>query len=232
MQRKEADVVVRLIKEEDMTETIMPYTETDYSIFYKAGEFQLSPTYFIDGLSTELWIFIWSYFLLFFLGLLISVKVYRRFLGVPQMTVSDVAMFEMNFVTNQSHELPTKEHEKFLSWKIQMICQSVFNIIIACAFSAFILTLLSIQTSNVSFKSLEDFSNRRTHMICGPNTYSTYGYFETVSANGSISKLKTEFVGIFNDIQQCARPIFKRTDELLCKSGNLALIVPVNKFIE
>ena len=223
---KDYDISLLIIGPNEPTWVTLPFTTYEYSIFYKAGEFNLSPTYFIDGLSTQLWIFIWSFFFLFFLGLLVSVKIYRKYLGLREVSVGDIAMYEMNFVANQSHKLPTNKQEKFLSWRIQMICQSAFNIIIACAFSTFISALLSIKTAEDPFRSLNDFSVRRTHIICD------YPLGPTRHALMRNNQLKPEFKGIYKNDDTCLELFRARSDEFLCKMENFAIVSSPFQFEE
>lgn len=209
--------------------TTLPFTSQEYSIFYRAGDFALSPTYFIDGLSTELWIFIWSFFLVFFLGLLTSVKMYSKYFSHRRISAGDVAMYEMNFVTNQSHVMASSDHENFLSWRIQMICHSVFNIIMACAFSAFILALLSIKTTEDNFNSIEDFSSKRTHMICDFLFSSPSEKFINVHTD---RRVKTEFQGIYNG-EGCQKILLEKTDQSICEANRtIAFVTSAELFRE
>lgn len=229
VQMRHSDLLLFLMAPRRESDTILPFTTTEFSIFYKAGEFHLSPTYFIDGLSTELWIFIWSFFFMFFLGLLVSVKVYRRFFRIDAMTVSDMAMFEMSFVATQTHALPTNEQERFLSWKIQMICQSIFHIVIACAFSAFILALLSIKTTEESFYSLDDFAVKRTHVICNYPGLDTEKYFSHYEGENLVPNEK--FKGIYNE-DVCILVLTRQNDAAICAHENVALVFPTWQFKE
>ena len=230
---KQADVCLSSVTPATPNFVLLPFIYFDFSIFYKAGEFHLSPTYFIDGLSTQMWIFIWSFFVLFSFGLLISVKTYQKFFKYRSVSISDVVMYEMNFVSNQSHVLPTNDYEKFLSWRIQMICQSVFNIIIACAFSTFILALLSIKTTDKQFHSLDDFVTKRTHVICNDPTGGTMDFFTNlkVSFGNLYYEVKPEFKGILNE-KACGKLLNETNDELLCKLDNLALVASPDEFLE
>lgn len=229
VEAKQADILLLSLSPMEPQTSLMPHTSADYSIFYKAGEFNLNPTYFIDGMTTELWIYIWSFFFFFFLGLLVSVKVYRKFYHIHNITVSDTAMFQMNFILNQNHELPTNAHEKFVSWKIQILCQSVFNIVIACAFSAFIFALLSVQEAKIPFETFEDLSFKSSHVVC------IYWYLPiTVRFTdnlGGDKLVKKEFVGRFNT-NSCNRVMREQSDEALCSENNLAFISPVYQFRE
>ena len=144
------------------------------------------------------------------------------------MTIADIAMFEMNFVANQSHKLPTNEHEKFLSWKIQMICQAVFNIVIVCAFSVFILALLSIKTAEEPFHSLKDFVVKRTHVICNEPRLVTMRYFANTS---DALEVWPQFEGILNT-KSCTELFIARSDEQICTMENYAIVLPVYQFRE
>lgn len=231
MQMKHADLLLLSIASISSEQSLLPFSSAETSIFYAAGEFELSPTYFIDGLTNELWAFIWSFFVLFFIGLLISVKVYRRFFRIPAMAVADVAMYEMNFVTTQNHRLPTDQHEKFLSWRIQMVCQSVFNIVIACAFSAFILALLSVKSAEEPFHTIQDFATKRTHVICNFPHSVTEEYFID-SINGK-KYIKEEFSGIYND--ESCKKVWNAVekDVALCNGKKkMAIVIPSAQFQE
>lgn len=208
-------------------DAILPLISDEYAIFYKAGEFSLSPTYFIDGLSAKLWGFIWSFFFLFFVGLLISIKTYEKYFKTHRVSVGDVAMYQMNFVANQSHILATNQHEKFFSWRIQVICQAVFQIIIACAFSAFILALLSIKTTERKFESLDDFTIKKTHVICDSPYSTTNLFFLDIISRKFI--VKPKFKGIYNQ-DLCWNIFIEKTDQSICEAVKPVAFVSSNDY--
>lgn len=231
MHWKMADLFLSATILDNAQRTLLPFGVYKFAVLYKAGDFHLSPTYFIDGLSTTFLIFIWSFFFLFFLGLLISVQVYRRFFGIRNITISDIALYELNFVANQHHELPTIEHENFLSWNIQIICQYVFNIIISCAFSVFIFAMMSIKTTEDPFHTMRDIATKRTHVLCHqtlPARQYLYGKDEEAL---SITTIRPEFKGIVNT-EGCKQLLVELSDESICKNVNYALMITLHQFRE
>ena len=144
-----------------------------YAVFYKAGEFHVSSTYFMDGLSTELWIYTWSAVFFMFFGFYISAKVYEKYFKVHS-TVVDVAFYQMNFITNQIVKSP---YDKFKAWRVQAMCGWFLNIIMMTAVFTFIIALLSVKTTVEPFHSLEDFARIKTHTICMPPDMIIQKYF-------------------------------------------------------
>ena len=116
----------------------------------------------MDGLSTELWIYTWSTVVLMFIGFYISAKVYEKYYKVHS-TIVDVAFYQMNFISNQIVESP---YERFKAWRLQKMCAWFFNIIMMTATFTLVIALLSIKTTSVPFKTLDDFARIRSHTIC------------------------------------------------------------------
>ncbi|CAO1385894.1 unnamed protein product [Diamesa serratosioi] len=121
---KDIDVILLSLGAENYEIFLKPFIPTEYGIFYKAGEFHVSSTYFMDGLSTELWIYTWSAVFLMFIGFYISAKVYEKYFKVHS-TIVDVAFYQMNFISNQVVKSP---YEKFKAWRVQTICGWFINI--------------------------------------------------------------------------------------------------------
>ena len=116
----------------------------------------------MDGLSTELWIYTWSTVVLMFIGFYVSAKVYEKYFKVHS-TIVDVALYQMNFISNQIVESP---YEKFKAWRLQTMSAWFFNIIMMTATFTLIIALLSVKRTPVLFKTLDDFAAIRSHTIC------------------------------------------------------------------
>ena len=145
---------------------------TQYGIYYKIKEFHVSPTFFIDGMSHDLWMFSFITLFLIFVGFLISTKLYCHYLKRTWF-ISDVFMYQANFWCNQT---VTNYLDKFLSWRIQLINGFMFNIIIMTAFSAKFVGLMSIRHFEQPFNVLEDFATLRTHTLCVPASLTPLRY--------------------------------------------------------
>ena len=161
--------------------------KSQYGVYYKINEFHVSPTFFIDGMSHDLWMFSFITLFLIFVGFLISTKVYCHYLK-RIWVVSDVFIYQANFWCNQT---VTNYLDKFLSWRIQLINGFVFNIIIMTAFSAKFVGLMSIRHFEQPFNTLEDFATLRTHTLCVPPTSRPMTYFskkDYVSTNFKYNK--------------------------------------------
>ena len=141
---------------------ILPFRINQYGIYYKINEFHVSSTFFIEGMSHDLWMFSFITLFLIFIGFLISSKIYCHYLKRTWL-ISDVFMYQANFWCNQT---VTDFLEKFPSWKIQLINGFMFNIIIMTAFTAKFVGLMSIRHFEQPFNSLEDFATLRTHTLC------------------------------------------------------------------
>ena len=147
--------------------TLLPFMTSEYGVYYKIKEFHVSPTFFIDGMSHDLWMFSFITLFLIFVGFLTSTKVHCQFLK-RSWVISDVFMYQANFWCNQP---VTNYLDKFLSWRIQLITGFVFNIIIMTAFSAKFVGLMSIRHFEQPFSTMEDFAVMKTHSLCvSPST--------------------------------------------------------------
>ena len=160
------DVCLVEITDRTTEDTILPFTSGQYGVYYKIEDFHVSSTFFIDGMSRDLWVFTFITLFLIFVGFLISTKIYCHYLKRTWI-VSDVFIYQANFWCNQTvrHYL-----EKFISWRIQLITAFMFNIIIMTAFSARFVGLMSVRHFEQPFNVLEDFATLRTHALCvNPN---------------------------------------------------------------
>ena len=164
-----------MIEVADTTEqdSVLPFTKTQFRVYYKINEFHVSPTFFIDGMSHDLWMFSFITLFLIFVGFLISTKVYCHYLK-RTWVVSDVFIYQANFWCNQT---VTNYLDKFLSWRIQLITGFMFNIIIMTAFSAKFVGLMSVRHFEQPFNTLEDFATLRTHTLCIPPNLTPIKYF-------------------------------------------------------
>lgn len=136
-------------------------------MFYKAGEFHVSSTYFLDGLSSQLWMCTWSMVLLAFIGFYALAKTYQKYFKV-QSSIVDVAFYQLNFISNQYVE---SAYQRFLAWKVLTMSGWFFNIVMMTASFTFIVSLLSIKKAPVLFENLDDFARIRSHVICLPKAH-------------------------------------------------------------
>ena len=143
-------------------ESILPFTTVQYGIYYQIKEFHVSSTFFIDGMSYDLWMFSFITLFLIFVGFLISSRLYCHYLKRTWF-ISDVIIYQANFWCNQT---VTDYLDKFLSWRIQLINGYIFNIIIMTAFTAKFVGLMSIRHFEQPFNTLEDFATLRSHSLC------------------------------------------------------------------
>ena len=165
-------------------ESVLPFLTVEYGVYYKINEFHVSPTFFIDGMSHDLWMYSFITLFLIFVGFLITSKVYCHYLK-RSWIVSDVFIYQGNFWCNQT---VTNYLDTFLSWRIQLINASMFNIIIMTAFSAKFVGLMSIRHFEQPFNTLEDFASLRTHTLCVSPNLTPMKYFipkDPVSINSS-----------------------------------------------
>ena len=142
--------------------SILPFTSGQYGVYYQIQDFHVSSTFFIDGMSHDLWMFSFITLFLIFVGFLISSRLYCHYLK-RSWFISDVFIYQANFWCNQT---VTDYLDKFLSWRIQLINGYIFNIIIMTAFTAKFVGLMSIRHFEQPFNSLEDFTTLRTHSLC------------------------------------------------------------------
>lgn len=155
------------------SDSLMPFISTEYGIYYEITDFHVSSMYFVDGLSSELWIYSLMACIAIFIGFLITSKVHCYFLK-RAFLITDIFMYQANFWYNQtvSYFLET-----VLSWKIQLLNATVLNIIIMTAFSAKFVSLMSIRHFEQPFNNLEDFAQLRTHHLCVPFEMKPMQYF-------------------------------------------------------
>ena len=146
-------------------DSFLPFTTSQYGIYYKINTFHVSPTFFVNGMSNDLWMFSFITFFLIFVGFLISSRLYCYYLKRTWF-ISDVFIFQANFWCNQT---VTDYLDKFLSWRIQLINRYMFNIIIMTAFTAKFVALMSIRYFEQPFTTLEDFTTVRSHSLWHQN---------------------------------------------------------------
>ena len=166
------------VNDATIEKTILPFMTTQYGIYYKINEFHVSPTFFIEGMSHDLWMFSFITLFLIFVGFLISSKLYCHYLKRTWF-ISDVLIYQANFWCNQT---VTDYLDKFLSWRIQLINGFMFNIIIMTAFSAKFVGLMSIRHFEQPFNTLDDFATIRTHTLCLAPRLTPIKYFTSKDA--------------------------------------------------
>ena len=173
VERNISDVCLVQVTGLTTDESVLPFMSVKYGVYYKIKEFHVSSTFFIEGMSHDLWMFSFITLFLIFVGFLISTKVYCHYLKRTWI-ISDVFMYQANFWCNQT---VTNYLDKFLSWRIQLINGFMFNIIIMTAFSAKFVGLMSIRHFEQPFNTLEDFATLRTHTLCVPPRSRPMTYF-------------------------------------------------------
>ena len=168
-----ADVCLIQVTDTTTDVSILPFTTVQYGINYQIKEFHVSSTFFIEGMSHDLWMFSFITLFLIFVGFMISSRFYCHYLKRTWF-ISDVFIYQANFWFNQT---VTDYLDKFLSWRIQVINGYMFNIIIMTAFTAKFVGLMSIRHFEQPFNSLEDFATLRTHSLCMVGNLSPMKYF-------------------------------------------------------
>lgn len=127
---------------------------------------QLSPTWFLQTLSTQMWTFtIIAYFVayFFFLSSLFVYRKTRKICETSDSSFGEVFIYMWNFIAGQGIQ---SRWSKYNFWKIQVLNISFLQIIATTAFSTFLVRLLSIKYYEVPFNEVEDFAKLRTHNIC------------------------------------------------------------------
>ena len=176
----ETDLCLIQVTDTTTDESILPFTTVQYGVYYQIKEFHVSSTFFIEGMSHDLWMFSFITLFLIFVGFLISSRLYCHYLKRTWF-ISDVIIYQANFWCNQT---VTDYLDKFLSWRIQLINGFMFNIIIMTAFTAKFVQLMSIRHFEQPFNTLEDFATLRSHSLCMVENLSPLNYFlqkDTVS---------------------------------------------------
>lgn len=146
------------------SDSLMPFISTEYGIYYKITDFHVSSTYFVDGLSSKLWIYSFLACIAIFIGFLITSKVHCYY-SKRSWIISDILMYQANFWYNQTVYYYL---DYLLSWKTQLMNVTMLNIILMTTFSAKYVSLMSVRHFEQPFNNLEDFVRLRTHQICVP----------------------------------------------------------------
>ena len=145
-----------------MKDSLLPHFKTDYAIYYKINEFHVSSTFFLEGLTFELWMYCVATFIGLFLGFMVLARTYNYYLKLKNSAVK-VALYQANFICNQT---VSDYLDKFLSWRILVITGFMFNCIFMVAFTAKFITNMSTRHFEQPFNNLDDFARLRTHTIC------------------------------------------------------------------
>lgn len=169
-----------------------------FSIVYREDEMELSPTWFLRTLSTEMWIFtIVSYFVVYF-GFFLSLFVYRKLRkieGKQHSSLGEVFMYMWTFIAGQSVESRWAKHA---FWKIQVLNFSFLHIIVATGFSTFLVTLLSTKYYEMPFHNLDDFAKIRSHNICLTTNTGPAKFFKDRTIKTEFKPLQ-KYEGILNE---------------------------------
>ena len=174
-----SDVCLYPVGTRTSVDSLMPHFKTDYAIYYKINEFHVSSTFFLEGLTFELWMYCVVTFIGLFLGFMVLARAYNHYLKLKNST-SKVALYQANFICNQA---VSDYLEKFLSWRILVITGFIFNCIFMVAFTAKFITNMSIKHFDQPFNNLEDFARLRTHAICLGPTLDPMKYFQKNRVN-------------------------------------------------
>ena len=157
-----SDVCLHPVGTSSSKNSLLPHFKTDYAIYYKINEFHVSSTFFLEGLTLELWMYCVVTFIGLFLGFMVLARAYNHYLKLKNST-SKVALYQSNFICNQA---VSDYLDKFLSWRILVITGFIFNCIFMVAFTAKFITNMSIRHFDQPFNELEDFARLRTHSLC------------------------------------------------------------------
>ena len=221
----ETDLCLIEISDRTTENTILPFTIGQYGIYYKINEFHVSSTFFIEGMSHDLWMFSFITLFLIFVGFLISTKLYCHYLKRSWL-ISDVFIYQANFWCNQT---VFSYLDNFLSWRIQLINATMFNIILMTAFSAKFVGLMSIRHFEQPFNSLEDFTTLKTHSLCISPLLIPMKYFlQHNNVNGNVHGISPKWKEILNP-PLCA-PSFKDFHEEICKHDKVAIVYPNHQY--
>ena len=174
-----SDICLHPVGSRSSVDSLLPHIKTDYAIYYKINEFHVSSTFFLEGLTFELWMYCVVTFIGLFLGFMILARAYNHFIKLKD-SVSKVALYQSNFICNQA---VSDYLEKFLSWRVLVITGFMFNCIFMVAFTAKFITNMSIRHFDQPFKNLEDFARLRTHAICLVPTLDPIKYFQKNRVN-------------------------------------------------
>lgn len=171
-----------------VTLQLLPFVHLDYAIYFKINDFELSSTFFIDGLSIELWKFILLGFLLILLAFLISAFFFHRYLK-HRTSLGFLFIYQANFWCTQNGARTNLD--RYLSWKIQKLIGVFFNCIVMTAFAAKFIGLMSVRHHTQPFQSLEDFARIRSHTLCIEENLFPLDFFIKKGLNSLVS-LKRE----------------------------------------
>ncbi|CAO1360900.1 unnamed protein product [Diamesa serratosioi] len=220
------DICLVTVTDRTTDTSILPFMTIQYGIYYKIKEFHVSPTFFIDGMSHDLWMFSFITLFLIFLGFLITSKLYCHYLKRTWF-ISDVFLYQANFWCNQTVE---DYLEKFLSWRIQLINGFIFNLIIMTAFTAKFVGLMSIRHFEQPFSTLEDFATLKSHSLCMVENLSPIKYFlesNPIFESDLEDLVYPKWKNILNpEVCQQYGSIYKG----ICANENLAFVCAANQF--
>ena len=165
-----------------ISDSILHFIPTDYAIYYKIDHLFVSSTFFLEGLSFELWIYCVATYVGIFIGFIVLSKVYCYYLK-NDYSLSEVMLYQGNFICNQSVNI---FWDKLLAWRVLVISGFIFNCIFMIAFSAKFIALMSILHFDQPFNSLEDFATLRTHTLCMDPVLSPIISFKKMTVGFSI----------------------------------------------
>ncbi|CAO1423181.1 unnamed protein product [Diamesa serratosioi] len=218
-----SDVGLVLLKQRAISESLMPFMIAEYGIYYKIKDFYVSPLFFLEGLTFQLWMYCVSTFIGIFIGFMILARVYNHYLKLKNSS-SKVVLYQANFICNQR---VSDYLDKFLSWRILVITGFIFNCIFMVAFTAKFITNMSIQHFEQPFNNLEDFARLRTHVICIPANMLIMKNFR-INKNGYPNTIHPKWKDILNP-PMCKDFMTKYTENI-CNDNNVAFIYPTHMF--
>ena len=219
----ESDVSLVLLNSRSMSDSLMPFMRTEYGIYFKINEFHVSSTYFLEGLTFELWMYFLATFIGLFIGFMVLARVYNHYLKLKNSTVK-VALYQANFICNQT---VSDYLEKFLSWRVLVITGFMLNCIFMVAFTAKFITNMSIKHFEQPFHELEDFARLKTHFICVQHNMFPIVNF-LVQEKKFVKKVHPKWKDILNP--PMCEDFMKNYPENICKYNNVALIYPISSF--
>ena len=168
-----SDICLHPVGSRTSVDSLLPHVKTDYAIYFKINEFHVSSTFFLEGLTFELWMYCVVTFIGLFLGFMVLARAYKHYLKLKNST-SKVALYQANFICNQA---VSDYLDKFLSWRVLVITGFMFNCIFMVAFTAKFITNMSIKHFDQPFNELEDFARLRSHTLCLNPTLDPIKYF-------------------------------------------------------
>ncbi|CAO1423104.1 unnamed protein product, partial [Diamesa serratosioi] len=112
-----SDICLHPVGPRSMEDTLLPHFQTDYAIYYKIKDFNVSSTFFLEGLTFELWMYCVVTFIGLFLGFMILSRAYNHYLKLKNSSCK-IVLYQANFICNQA---VSDYLDKFLSWRILKI---------------------------------------------------------------------------------------------------------------